>query len=63
MKEFEKWQKSRAFKTVGFLNTFAAYKAGEKEGWKAALEWIYSKLDYSIEHKEIKNIIEDELDE
>lgn len=30
-------------------------------GWNAALKWLYAKLDYSIEHKEIKDIIEKEF--
>ena len=30
-------------------------------GWRAALEWFRDKLDYSIEHKELKDIIDEEL--
>lgn len=30
-------------------------------GFRAGLEWLYSKLDYSAEHEQIKDIIEAEL--
>ena len=30
-------------------------------GWNAALEWLYDELDYSQEHEEIKDKIEEEL--
>jgi len=40
MKAFEEWQKKRAIKTIGFLTNLAAYKFGEKEGWREALKWV-----------------------
>ena len=40
MIEFEKWQKSREAKTIGYIYNSDAYNAGEKAGWKAALEWV-----------------------
>ena len=34
-----------------------------KIGWRGALGWFYDKLDHSIEHKELKDLIEKELEE
>jgi len=33
-----------------------------KTGWKQALKWLYEKLDHSEEHKELKDIIMEELE-
>ncbi len=40
MREFKKWQNKREVKTIGYINSVDAYKVGEKNGWKAALEWV-----------------------
>ena len=40
MEQFEKWQGKREVKTIGWLNNSSAYKAGEKAGWREALEWV-----------------------
>jgi len=32
------------------------------DAWKAALEWVYDKLDYSEEHEKLKDIINKELE-
>ena len=40
MKEFEKYQSKRVIKTIGYLTNHGAYIAGEKQGWKAALERV-----------------------
>ena len=63
MKAFEIWQKIRPIKTIRFLNTAAAYRYGEKEGWRTALEILYGCLDYSEGDKRIKDIIEKELED
>ena len=31
-------------------------------GFRAALNWFYEKLDFSIEHEELKDILEKELE-
>lgn len=33
-----------------------------KHAWRAALKWVYNGLDYSEEHREIKDKIEQELE-
>lgn len=40
MREFEKHQSKRSMLTIGYISNVDAYKAGEKAGWKAALEWV-----------------------
>ena len=55
MKAFEKKWKKNGGGTYGKVKV-AAY-------WREALEWLYEQLDYSTEHKEIKDIIRDELEE
>ncbi len=52
MTAFEKWYKE---------NQIYADRSHAKESWKAALSWLYDKLDYSQEHEDIKDIIEEEL--
>ncbi len=52
MKAFEKWYKKQKF---------IYYSSSREKAWKAALEWLYDKLDYSQEHEEIKDMIEEEL--
>ena len=51
MKAYEKWADQNMYD-----------RQETKKAWKAALGWLYDKLDYSIEHKEIKDIIEKELE-
>ena len=73
MKEFEKWQKIRSVKTIGFLDGNSAYRAGEREGWKASLEWILNYINtndvaisrdwHNIDVISIKKLIEEELEQ
>ena len=63
MIEFEKWQKNREIKTIGYVNNTEAVKSGCQQGWKAALEWVLKQLDHSSEHKEIEDKIYEELQE
>jgi len=59
MSEFEKWQNKRMIKTIGYLNNHTAFKAGEKSGWKAALEWVLKNFHISpIGSKAIKKELE-----
>lgn len=37
------------------------FRGAYMNGWKAALGWIYDRLGHSQEHKQIKDIIEEEL--
>jgi len=53
MKEF--WKR--------FIHTPSVDWDAKKEGWKAALEWVHSTLDYSIEQKEVGYTIDKELQE
>ena len=60
MKEFEKWQKTRGVKTIGFLDGNSAYRAGEREGWEAALEMVKREI---FEHRDALDVIEEELEQ
>ena len=46
MREFEKWQRRRAVKTIGYLNNSSAYNAGEKAGYRRALEWVLEQEEW-----------------
>ena len=63
MKEFGKWQEKREVKTIGYLNNSSAYNAGEKNGWRAALEWaIKAGKDGNCGWCYTESVIEDELE-
>ena len=63
MKEFKKWQRSRAVKTVGYINNSDAYDAGEEAGWKAALEWVKKEAISLDERGDAnRNVINRELE-
>ena len=53
MNEFEEWSSRE------FYGTYSEERSA-KTAWRAALKWLNSKLD-SQEHKEIKDMIEEEL--
>lgn len=65
MKEFETFNRKRGIDhRMRFSSAaqFRAYIEQEREDtWKAALEWMLKGLDYSQEHKEIKDKIYEEL--
>ena len=54
MKAFQEWLFGRHRNPVKVVDA-------QREGWKAALEWLYDHLDYNIEHEEIKDIINEEI--
>ena len=58
MKTFRKYQKSRAVKTIGYLNNSAAYNAGEEAGWKAALTEIWQHFMSHLYATDAQNIDE-----
>lgn len=58
MKEFEKQWASRYMNQGGYGMKWLA-----KKFWRAALKWFYTKLDHSQEHEELKDLIEQELEE
>lgn len=62
MKEFDEWQKTRSVKTIGFLDSNSAYKAGEREGWKMALEWIRVKVE-NYTPEDVCYFIDEELEQ
>ena len=45
MKAFKKWQNKRTIKVIGLLTHQGFCRHGEKEGWRAALEWIRDHPD------------------
>ena len=57
MKAFKKWWKKK------YKSDFDEYKPIGEAGWKAALCWMLDNLGHSIEHKEIADIINKELEE
>ena len=57
MKAFKKWWKKK------YKSDFDEYKPIGEAGWKAALHWMLDNLGHSIEHKEIADIINKELEE
>ncbi len=62
MEQFKKWQKNRPVKTIGYLNNSSAYKAGEENGWREALEWFKSEIDRCHAGNDVIDMIfEDEL--
>ena len=65
MKEFKKWQEKRALKTIGYLTNLGTYKAGEENGWRAALELVDSMLWLASGQvaDEVKERIKKELEE
>ncbi len=56
MKQFEEFEKTLDCPATGTLPCSVA-----ENTWRAALNWLYGKLDYSTEHEELKDIIEEEL--
>ncbi len=54
MKQFKKWLEEN-------VHSNWTWQEDAKEAWRAALEWFSDKLDHSIEHKELKDIIDEEL--
>jgi len=58
MKEFDKWYEKERQRRRGA----PMYSADYRTGWRAALELVLGWLDYSAEHKEIKDRIHDELE-
>jgi hypothetical protein len=67
MKAFEKWQKERSIKTIGYLSINKAFEAGEKNGWKAAFEWMLLCLclhtDRGNDILQVENWIKQELED
>jgi len=60
MENFEKWLEEYT-KQTGYLTGPDWYKQ-RKMGWKAALGWVLNHLDHSQEHKQIEDIIYEELE-
>lgn len=60
MKQFEKWQTKRQIKTIGYLNNSSAYNAGEENGWRAALEFLYVEMT-GCDSTQVKDLINEEL--
>lgn len=58
MEQYKKWLEEFYKNHRGDMR----YQPGPRQGWEAALEWFRDKLDYSIEHKELKDIIDKELE-
>ena len=54
MKAFEKWFENHD-------EYWKTRKEWAESAWKAALGLVYDKLDYSQEHEDIKDIIEEAL--
>ncbi|KKN66039.1 hypothetical protein LCGC14_0475170 [marine sediment metagenome] len=59
MKAFKKWWAKEH--PPGTYHYEKVHDCIAGETWKAALEWVYDKLDHSQEHEEIKDVIEEEL--
>ena len=65
MKAFEKWQEERIIKILTHLDNLFTFKAGEKEGWRAALEWtlrMSKELDEQDAPISMQEVIEQELE-
>lgn len=61
-KKFEEWFNAQDDNSELSFDE-KSFKQCYKVGYKQALEDIYLKLDYSQEHENIKDIINDELEE
>jgi len=62
MEEFKKWQQKREIKTLGYLDIHTAFKAGEKNGWRTALEWALDRAIYAKTFGHLEQEIRDELE-
>lgn len=61
MKAFEKFWRSHLYSQLNDGPEKTAKKVEFREVWMAALGVVYDQLDYSIEHEQIKDWIEQEL--
>lgn len=57
MKEFEKWLKTFYKDHRGYMR----YEPKAKQGWRAALEWVKSKLNCEIHPGDVEYFIDKEL--
>lgn len=59
MKAYKEWRKENTYSEIcGY-----EWHNGAELAWQAALRWFYTKLDHSQEHEELKDLIEQELEE
>ena len=58
MKAFKSWWLNRKMKDY----LWGDYGSHE-DTWRACAEWFYTKLDHSQEHEELKDLLEQELED